>query len=136
MLAAINNDIARFSAIDEERNVQSNPTTLLELLLQLFSQIENMSHEFGNSEAFSPALAEFFSSISGLDQNYIDYFFNVPMIEFENIMASLKCTALANAKCNDGCYQLNVCYFGGLSGEFEELKSSQVHSNKKYPHKI
>ena len=101
----------------------------LDSLLDLFSRIENMSHDFRDSEGFSPALAAFFSTISGFEESTTNKFIKVPMVEMENIMTSLKCTALAHAKCNDGAFRLKLCYFGGLGGEFKEVLSSQVNPN-------
>ena len=97
MSALINNDTRNSSE-------EGNSTMFLDSLLDLFSRIENMSHDFRDSEGFSHALAAFFSSISGFEESTTKKFINVPMVKLENIMTSLKCTALAHAQSNDGAY--------------------------------
>ena len=77
MSALINNNTTTSSE-------EGNSTIFLDSLLDLFSRIENMSHDFRDSEGFSPALAAFFSSISGFEESTTNKFINVPMVELEN----------------------------------------------------
>ena len=61
MSALINNDTTTSSE-------EANSTIFLDSLLDLFSRIENMSHDFRDSDGFSPALAAFFSSIFAFEK--------------------------------------------------------------------
>ena len=72
MLVAINNDTTNSSSMDEEGNNQSNSTTFLESLLELFSKIENMLHEFGNSASEMALGADHGGSSKYSNENFED----------------------------------------------------------------